>query len=94
MGETVQKIMALTAAEFVAGLSNLGGIESTGACEYRARLDDGFVQLTYERLPDATLGGLLRLPRAKVCLVFEGGTGPSCAEFLRRFDLAFQRGGG
>lgn len=86
--------MALTAAEFVAGLAHIGGIEKHADAAFAAQLARGVVRITFEALPDARLGGLLHLPRARVTLHFEGVPEASRVEFLRRFDLAFQRGGG
>ena len=40
------------------------------------------------------LGGLLQLPRAKVSLKFRDVTPEQREQFLRVFDVAFQRGGG
>jgi hypothetical protein len=38
--------------------------------------------------------GMLQLPLTEVTLTFVGYTAGERARFLRRFDLAFQRGGG
>jgi hypothetical protein len=90
----LEKLMALTAAEFAAGLSHLGGVRPVAENRYAAPLGDGRVLLAYSPEPPVRLGGLLSLPRARIVLVFEECAAGARADFLRRFDLAFQRGGG
>ena len=57
--------------------------------------DDGYsVEILFEKIESKVFGGLLVLPRAKVTLTF-GNTSPQAQkDFERRFDFAFQRGGG
>ncbi len=54
----------------------------------------GMATISYTALPGATLGGLLQLPRAQVCIAFDDCGSEERAAFMRRFDIAFQRGGG
>ena len=90
----VEKLMSLTRQEFVAALAHVGGVESVTDGAWSAALKAGTVTITFAALPSARLGGLLELPRAKVMLDFHNTSGDQQSEFLQRFDLAFQRGGG
>lgn len=94
-GARIEKLMSLTRAEFVASLAGF---------DPQARLgDDGVVSLvtaggvlrvTFEPLPPRLLGGLVRMPQARVALDFSGIPEAQRASLQRRFDIAFQRGGG
>lgn len=95
VGKTiVNKVMALTPAEFAAGLAHVGSVEALGEGRYAARIEGGSATLCIEPLPPVRLGGLLALPRANVTITFTDALMEARASFLRRFDLAFQRGGG
>lgn len=54
---------------------------------------DGRLLLRWQPLPDRVIG-LMRLPRLAVAFRFEGLTAAQRGQFMRRFDLALQRGGG
>ena len=89
------RIMSLSAAEFASSISLMGAGRNsyTGAKVFE--LPSGTVEISYEAIAGVRLGGLLALPRAKVSLKFSHGITPSDrAAFVRRFDIAFQRGGG
>ncbi len=60
----------------------------------RIAVGTGAIEISREVLPGARLGGLLELPRAKVTISYSGVTAADRTAFQRRFDLAFQRGGG
>lgn len=92
----VEKVMSLSIEEFHKSIAVLTGHPplSTAASLVRFSEDGGRVEIGYAPLPGVTLGGLLALPRARVWIAFEGLDGDARAAFLRRFDLAFQRGGG
>ncbi|MGQ0671427.1 MAG: hypothetical protein ACT4N2_00905 [Hyphomicrobium sp.] len=91
----VEKIMSATAAEFGQSLGVLLG-RAASCDELPLLIPLGSVGVTIRREPldGVLLGGLLALPRARVTLTFEGVDEADCAAFLRRFDIAFQRGGG
>lgn len=61
---------------------------------YKLAAGQGQVIIRYSALPGVTLGRLLALPRAEVSLDFEGLSGPEREAFFRRYEIAFQRGGG
>lgn len=93
---SVEKTMSLDLAEFLRSLKTLNP---------DVRLEDGQkevliptgksgVRIVYEPLENATLGGLLSLPRARVTISFDNPDEAECQKFLARFDKAFQRGGG
>ena len=97
VAETIEKIMSIRLDEFEAGLLRLAQsypIErKDSACRFR--LGDGtHAVIAIAALPDAVLGGLMRLPRAQVSIRFDGTTAEAAAEFVRLFDRTFQRGGG
>lgn len=95
-GNSVEKTMALTEAEFWSSLLVLDPAcerqPETGAA--RLALPGGHVIIHFASASPVVLGGLLSLPRARVRLVFDGATDEVRRAFLRRFDIAFQRGGG
>lgn len=57
--------------------------------------DEGVAQIEFIALePRRIGGGLLELPQARVTITLTGVAPDAAAAFLRRFDMAFQRGGG
>ncbi len=93
---TVEKIMALNLADFHRSLKAMAPQLdlADGQTDVRVPVGGDAVHIRFEAREDATLGGLLALPRARVTLDFEGQDEPARAEFLALFDRAFQRGGG
>lgn len=97
--QTVEKVMSITRAEFARGLEILAGTppHADGRGGY---ILDGIgtmqqtVRCSFEPLPEAVLGGLLRLPRARVRLDLAALSGEARKEFVALFDRTFQRGGG
>lgn len=59
----------------------------------RVPLGSGQLRLRWQVLPPRVIA-LIRLPRLAVTFAFEGVPLPERREFLRRFDLHLQRGGG
>lgn len=94
-GPAVEKIMSMTAREFADGCERLAdaGDEVSFSLATFA-VSNGQVAVRFEPLDGVTLGGLLKLPRARVTLTFSGLSDQERTDFLRRFDMAFQRGGG
>lgn len=91
----VEKLMTLSRAEFEKSLSIfLGRPCAPGTESALEPLSTGSVEIRYEALPGVRLGGLLELPRALVRLTFEDIPEAEREAYLRRFDIAFQRGGG
>lgn len=95
-GTIVEKIMAVSEAEFAASLDRLmpGRTLTASGGVARQPLGSGTVEIRFQPLPPVRLGGLLELPRAKVSLVFDAVPATEQSAFVRAFDLAFQRGGG
>lgn len=93
--ECIEKLMGLTHAEFQHSIAGLApsSLENDGRVA-RFVVSNGTVTVTFEALPHAILGGLVRMPRSKVTLAFDGVDTGERARFLRRFDIVFQRGGG
>lgn len=92
-----EKLMSITAAEFAASLAAFvpgATLDDQGRVELTVAGVRGLI--TFETLPNRRLGGLVSMPQARVTLSFPGpGTTPAEARtFIRRFDIAFQRGGG
>lgn len=92
----VEKIMALDLTEFHRSLKALAPnvALADAQAEVAIRVSGKTVRIAYEPLEEATLGGLLALPRARVTLFVEDLEESDRQAFLARFDRAFQRGGG
>ena len=90
----LQRTMSLSAAEFATSISKLGAHSVSAAGNPVFELEGGRVEVQYAPAAHKTLGGLLALPQAIVTLVFDGASDEAQWEFLHRFDIAFQRGGG
>lgn len=94
---TVEKTMTLSPTEFAKSLSALAGGDSAITGRH-ATLDlndqGGSAEIVYMPLAPRRVGGLLNLPQAKVTITFSGVQPIEAEAFLRRFDIAFQRGGG
>lgn len=93
--------MALTPPEFERSLAvALQGLdyrlEDTGADGGRADAGTAArgITITFRALAPRRMSALLSLPRAEVTIAFRGYDAGEEAEFLERFDRAFQRGGG
>ena len=91
---TDERVMSISAKEFAASIALTGAhrIGSNGAVIFD--VGKGHAEITFQELPGVRLGGLLHLPRAKVCLKFRDVSPQEREQFLRLFDVAFQRGGG
>ncbi len=97
--ETVEKLMSIRRDEFEAGLARLAGTElqPNGEDSYllsNIGTERQTVHCIFETLPDAVLGKLLMLPRARIRLHLAALSSETRAEFLTLFDRTFQRGGG
>ena len=98
-GDTVVKLMSITRQEFETSLARLNGAPARQAAPgcYEVTTDDAtpaLVLAEFEELPNAVLGGLMALPRARVTLRLQPLSDHARMEFLNRFDKTFQRGGG
>ncbi len=91
--EPIEKLMSLSRAEFERSMLVLNG-SLFPASEYKLVCGGGHVTIAYHELPGVRLGTLLALPRARLTIAFDGADLSARETFLRRFDLAFQRGGG
>jgi hypothetical protein len=98
-GKIVEKLMSISRAEFEAGLKRLsktpprrngqdGYVLSDVGSEHQS------VHCSFEPQPDAVLGHLLKLPRARVRLHLASLSSDDRANFIDLFDRTFQRGGG
>jgi len=92
--QRIEKIMSLTHEDFLASLKHVGAWSSLGGGRYALDAPHGRATIGFEPLPSTRLGGLLELPRAKVTIELSEIDAAHREAFLRRFDLAFQRGGG
>ena len=91
--------MSVSRAEFLASLEHAGRVSQTSGDQWVCPLEgansaDGQAVITFSPAASVRLGGLLELPRARVTIRFDGGSAQARASFLRRFEIAFQRGGG
>ena len=89
-----ERVMSISANEFAASIALTGShrVNSDGTAIFH--VGQGQAEITFQELPGVRLGGLLQLPRAKVCLKFRDVSPEQREAFLRLFDVAFQRGGG
>ena len=91
----IEKIMSIKLSEFEAGLGRLDpAAPATNTGGTYLIPNTAGVSITFEKLEPAVLGGLMRLPRAKVTLNLEALDAPARITFLNFFDQTFQRGGG
>jgi hypothetical protein len=95
MSTTTKKIMSITHADFersLVALDPTARLDANGGA--RVATPDGTVLLRFDALANRRLGGLLSMPQASITL--DLGNLPENArdKFLKRFDIAFQRGGG
>ena len=89
------KIMALSPEEFSRSLAVLAPDAFEEALgRHVFKVDGGSVVIAAEPLAEVRLGGLLRLPQMRVTITFEGVNEAQQSDVLRRFEFAFQRGGG
>jgi len=63
-----------------------------GSC-VRVAFPNGHLQMAWHPLPPRAIA-LLRMPRLGVQFVFEGVDAETRLQFMQRFDLTMQRGGG
>lgn len=100
MGEselnTVIKIMSATPAEFLRSLSHFAPERQfqDNAPSHKFALKQGEVIIATKVLPKRAVTGLLGLPQLEVTLTFKDAILGEEDQFMRRFDLAFRRGGG
>lgn len=92
---THAKLMTITRAEFERSLAALtpgAVLDHDGWATIAA--DGGAARIRFEELPRRRIGGLIALPQARVTIDLAGLPDAERSGFLRRFDVAFQRGGG
>ncbi len=94
----ISKTMSLTMDDFLRGIGVLGLKNLTEVQlkkqTVRFQVEQGYVDIQFEEREAKVLGGLLALPRACVTLNFYGVERGQILDYVARFDLAFQRGGG
>lgn len=91
--DTTEKTMSATPAEFQRSMVVLDP-SCPPTLAHRFICGTGTITVTYAALPTVTLGTLLALPRARVTVQFDDVPQPARVDFMARFDIAFQRGGG
>ena len=93
--QRITQVMSLSRDEFAMSMAAfLGTAAPTASDTHTVAAGGGTVVISYRALPGVRLGGLLALPRAEVSLDFAGLGAADKTAFLRRFEIAFQRGGG
>lgn len=91
----ITKIMSASEHEFERSLAIVLGRDVRAAeLPLTVALGAGCVIISRQPLEGVRLGGLLALPRSAVSLTFKDTQELEREQFLARFDLAFQRGGG
>jgi hypothetical protein len=93
--DRVERLMGLSHQEFLRSLpAAAAGMECrVEGADILLSAPEGRVRIELGPERQMRLGSLL-LPQTPVRLSFDGFTGESREAFLRRFDVAFQRGGG
>jgi hypothetical protein len=91
--DLVEKTMSATPADFHRSMAVLDA-SLTPLLSHALQWSGGTIIVTYDALPGITFGNLLALPRARVTVRFVDVAPADRKEFMSRFDLAFQRGGG
>jgi hypothetical protein len=94
---TIEKTMTLSAGEFAKSIAAFtGGDVAITDSRATVAVNDkgGSAEIAFEALPSRRVGGLLELPQARVTITFANVRAAELDAFVRRFDIAFQRGGG
>jgi hypothetical protein len=91
--DRTEKIMSITLQEFEAGLGRIDGQSAAPTPPGVYENSNGAV-ITFEKLEPVVLGGLMRLPRARVTIDVTCLESETRQRFLAHFDQTFQRGGG
>ncbi len=96
---TIEKTMTLSAGEFAKSIAAFTGgdvaiTDSRGRATVAVNDKGGSAEIAFEALPSRRVGGLLELPQARVTITLANVPAAELDAFLRRFDIAFQRGGG
>jgi hypothetical protein len=91
--DRLEKIMSITLQEFEAGIKRLDGaiLEGSGSGVYA--ISNGAI-INFDQLEPVVLGGLMRLPRARITINTAGLPPDARQRFVALFDQTFQRGGG
>lgn len=92
--QRVEKLMTLSEPEFDRSLALLLAQAGHAGGGRDLCLGRGRVRIAFGKLPPRRFGRSLELPAARIVLTFIGVEEGTRAEFLRRFDAVFQRGGG
>ena len=91
----VDKIMSISCGAFEASLAALDPHAKIDAAGHTSVICAGVTaQIQFAAMPARLLGGLLAMPQASVRITIPDATEAQTAAFLRRFDIAFQLGGG
>ena len=90
------KDMALTFEDFKRGLpAAMAGLDyMIDGTTVRTGDTEKGITITVKPLPARVLGGLLRVERSEVRIVFRGYGEAESSGFMDRFDRSYQRGGG
>ncbi|MFV0369542.1 MAG: hypothetical protein ACK5KM_13895 [Hyphomicrobiaceae bacterium] len=94
---SIEKNMTLSASEFAKSLAAFAGADVVivgGRATIPLGHDGYMAEIIYHPLPLRRVGGLLELPQARISIILPSVATAIQSDFLRRFDIAFQRGGG
>ncbi len=94
----VEKIMTLSQSEFANSIAAFAGTEAGQAANAGAPVSipvgGAAAVITFTKIQGFSFGGLVEMPRARVTIDLTAVPPAEAAAFMRRFDIAFQRGGG
>jgi hypothetical protein len=94
--ERFEREYGCTVREWLAWMPGATGgraLSPEGTQGLRVALEPGHLLMRWRELPPRVIA-LVRLPRLAISFAFEGAPLQARREFLRRFDLYLQRGGG
>lgn len=95
-GIKIVKDMALTESSFFRGLPAAMGVipYKVEGPVVTAGADGRQVEVSIKPLPSRILGGLMKIERSEVTLLFKGFEEGERKAFMANFDRAYQRAGG
>jgi len=94
----IEKVMTLSQSEYAKSITAFAGQQAgqaaaTGEPVVLA-VGKGQAVITFAKIAGFSFSGLVELPRARVVIEFNDVCKADADDLLRRFDIAFQRGGG
>ena len=94
----IEKVMTLSQSEYAKSITAFAGQQAGQAAATGEPVvlvvGNGQAVITFAKIDGFSFSGLVELPRARVVIEFKDVCKADADDLLRRFDIAFQRGGG